>query len=138
MPAEPGAGMAGTFQRADKTFAAFFVGPVVRIAIKHEMAEAAGEKMFGYKLRSMRVVFQHASEFQVLAAEAEINGGLFGIHNKFRQIIASAEPGQDAVAFPTPGNDLLASKIGGEMPIVLLGKFLNAPVQTVVIPAKGD
>src|SRR5580658_1375600 len=70
------------------------------------------------------------------AAVAKIHRGFFGLDNKFGQIIARAEPGQDAIAFPSPGDDFLAGEIGGEMPMALLRKFFNAAMQTVIIPAE--
>jgi hypothetical protein len=73
-------------------------GPVVGIAVKHEMTKPAGNKMVGNKLRRMSVVFQPAGKFQLRTAQAEIHRGLLGGLNKFGEIIAGSQPGENATA----------------------------------------
>src|SRR5205085_8705914 len=110
----------------------------VGLAVEHEMAEAAREKMFGDELGGVRVIFEHTREIQMRPAKTEINGRFAGVADELRQIVAGAEPREDAVAFPAPGDDLLAGEVGGKMPAVFLREFFNAAVETVVVPAECD
>ncbi len=102
------------------------------------MTETPGEKMLGGQLRRVGVIFQDAGKAQLRTAEAQIHGGLSGMHHKFRQIVTGAEPRQYPVAFPPPGNDFFPREIRREMPVVFLREFFNAPMQPVVIPAQGN
>jgi hypothetical protein len=74
----------------------------------------------------MRVVFQHAGKFQLRPAVAEIHRREPGGFDKLREVVAGAEPGENAVAFPAPGDDFFAGVIGVKMPAVFLCIFFNA------------
>src|ERR1017187_10497132 len=92
--------------------------------------------MIGNQLGSMGVVFEHAGEVQVGTAEAKIHGGFVLALDKFRQVVPGAEPGENAIAFPAPGNDLLPREIRGEEPGAFLSIPFYAPVEPVIIPAE--
>ncbi len=128
--------MAGAAQGRGKALAALAVGPVVRIAVKHKIGEAAGKKMLRHQLRGLGVILQHARITQVRPPEAEVHCWLGCVFDKVRQVVPRTQPGQDAVAFPAPGNDLFAREIAGEVPVVFQGEFLDAAVQAVIIPAE--
>ena len=136
MPFQPVAGMARLPQGGDKPHPPLIVGPVGGVAVKGEVREAARQKMIGHQLGRMGVVFEHAGEMQMRAAEAEVHRGLVLALHKLRQVVPRPEPGQDAVALPAPGNNLLPRQIGREKPRVLLSVALDAPVEPVVIPAE--
>src|SRR5215831_5686302 len=94
--------------------------------------------MFGDQPRCMCVVLEHTRKIQVRPAEAEIDGRFLGVRDKFREIIASSQPREDAIAFPSPGNDFFASEVGGEMPARFLGESFNATMNAVVVPPERD
>ena len=94
--------------------------------------------MFGDEPGGVRMIFQHAGKFQLRPAETEIHRGFFDGLDEFRQVIARAEPGENAVARPAPGNDFFAGEIRVKMPAMLLGIFFNALMQPVIIPAQSQ
>jgi hypothetical protein len=73
---------------------------------------AAGEQMFRDEPGHGGVIHEHARKLQVRSAKAEIHGGLAGVGHEIREIIAGAEPCQNAIAFPTPRDDFLARGVG--------------------------
>ncbi len=84
------------------------------------------------------VVFKHPGELQMRPAKTEIHRGLARLPDKFRQVVARPQPGENTIALPAPRNDLFAGEIGGKMPLMLQRIFFNAAVQPVIIPAQGD
>ena len=136
VPAEPGGVVSGAFQGVDEPFAALLVGPVVHVAVKKKIGEAAGQKMVGHQLRGVCVIFQHPGKFQLRTPQTEIHRRLVDGLDKFGEVVARAKPRQDAIAFPAPGDHLFPGQIGVKMPAVLPRKFLNALMQLVIIPAK--
>ena len=58
--------------------------------------------------------------------QAEIHRRLVDGFDKFREVVARAEPGQNTIAFPAPRDDLFPGHIGVKMPAVLPRIFLNA------------
>jgi hypothetical protein len=59
--------------------------------------------MSGNKSRGGGVIFEHARERKIGATETEIHRGFLRMENKIRQIVARAEPGENAVPVPTQG-----------------------------------
>ena len=92
--------------------------------------------MLRRQLRGVGVVLQHAGEGQLGPAQAEIHRRLGRVLDKLRQVVPRAQPGQDAVALPSPGDDLFAGEIAEKMPVVLLRELLNSPVEAVVVPSE--
>ena len=90
--------------------------------------------MVGDELRRMGVVFQHAGKFQLQPAQAEIHRGPSGGLDKFGQVVAGPQPGQNAIALPSPRNDFFPREVGIQMPAVFLGIFFNALMQAVIVP----
>lgn len=70
--------------------------------------------------------------------EAEVHGRLFDGLDEFGQIVARAQPGKDTIALPSPGDHFFPGQIGVEVPAILTGKFFDALMQMVVIPAEGQ
>ena len=138
VPSQPGAVVPGPFQGLDETAAAFLVRPVIRVAVIQKIVKSPGQKMLGHQLGGMGMILQYPGKSQLGTAKTEIHGWFFGADDKLRQIIPGAEPGQNPMSFPTPGNHLLPGQIGGKVPVVFLGKFLDPAVQSVVVPSKRD
>src|SRR5690349_22321130 len=92
--------------------------------------------MFGDQLRGMGMVLEDARKFQLPPAETEIDGGLLRLDDKLGQIIAGAEPRENAVAQPAPGNDFFARQIGGEVPAMFERELFDAAMQAVIVPAE--
>src|SRR4051794_2396831 len=92
--------------------------------------------MFGDQIGGVGVIFKHAGEAEVGAAETEIYGGLFGATDEFREIVSGAEPGEDAITLPTPGNHLLTREVCGKVPLVFESVTFNAAVQAVIVPTE--
>src|SRR5262249_41208469 len=82
------------------------------------------------------VVLEHARKIQVRPAKAEVDGGLSSGADEFREVVSRAEPRENAVAFPAPGNDFFARKVCGKMPAVLLREFFDPAVHAVIVPSK--
>ena len=91
--------------------------------------------MFSYQPGGISGIFQHPREFQLWSAKAEIHRRLPGTDHKIRQIIVRPQPGENAVTVSTPGNNLLASHIFGQLPTMFLRISLDAAMQPVIIPA---
>jgi hypothetical protein len=102
------------------------------------MAEPTGEEVFGHELGGVGVVLEHAGELQMGTPEAEIDGRLIFALDELRQFVPGPQPGEDAVPFPTPGDDLFAGEVCGEKPGVFLSVFFDAAMEPVVVPAEGD
>ena len=122
-------------QSTHKRAATLVVGPVGGIAVEEEMRKAARQEMVGYYLSGVGVVFKDARKVQVGPAETEVHGGLVLLFHEFRQLVPGTQPGQDAVAFPSPRHDFLTRHICGERPIVFSSIGLNAAMEPVIIPA---
>ena len=68
--------------------------------------------------------------------ETEVDGGFFFGLDKLGQIVAGAKPGQNAVAFPTPGNHFLTREVCVQVPAMFLRVFFDSTVQPVIVPAQ--
>jgi len=64
------------------------------------------------------MIFQDAREIQIRPPKTVVHRRPIGPLHKFCQIITGAQPRQDAIAFPTPGNHFLARQIRREIPFV--------------------
>jgi hypothetical protein len=137
IPRQPFTVMTDALERLLKTVAALGVRPVVGIAVKSKMLEAAGEKMFRNHSGGVGVLFEHALKRPVRAAETEIHRGRAHGPDELGEVVASTEPGENAVSLPAPRDGLLPAEVGGKMPAVLLCVFLDAAVQAVIVPPKG-
>lgn len=84
------------------------------------------------------VIHQHVGIRQVQPAEAEIYGRFCGVDHIFGEITTCTQPGQDAIALPTPRNDLFLGYVRAQMPVIFLRVLLDALVQTVIIPSERD
>src|SRR2546421_4932283 len=122
--------MVGTLERAAKTFASFFIGPILCIAVEDEMMEAARKEVFGDQLRGMSVVLENASKLELGPAKTEIHRGLTCMDDKVRQVIARPQPGENPVALPSPGDDFFAREVGRQMPMMFESKFFYAAMQS--------
>jgi len=71
-------------------------------------------------------------------AIAEIDGGQFGFGDEGGEVVAGAEPGQDAIALPAPRDDFFLGDIHAQMPAMLLGIIRNPLMDAVVVPTKGE
>src|SRR5205085_10076740 len=107
VPAQPVARVAGFTESAHESAAIFLVSPVVTVAVKRKVLETTSEKMFGGEPRARRVVHQNSGEFQMGPAKTEIHGWPPCLHYKLGKVIPRAQPGENAVAFPTPGYQAL-------------------------------
>src|SRR5437870_5694572 len=100
--------MSGSLQRGDKSLPALIVRPVRRVTVKNKLVKTARKKMFGHHLRRVRMVLQHARKMQLRPSETEIHRGFVFPFYELGQLVPRAEPRQNAISLPAPGNDLLA------------------------------
>src|SRR5690349_9065963 len=94
--------------------------------------------MFSRQLCRMRMILQYPGKSQLGTAITEVHRRFFDADDKLRQIIPGSEPGQNAMSFPTPGDDLLPGQIGRKVPVVFLGKLFDSAVQSIVVPSERD
>ena len=130
--------MPGFAQRRDKSLAAFFVRPVIRIAVEHEIAKAAREKMFRHDFGRVRVIFEHARELQMRPSETEIDRGFLCVADELGQVIARSQPRENALTVPAPRNDFLTGEVRGKMPVMFLSESFDSSMHAVVIPPERD
>ena len=138
MPCQPVAVMPRLLDIRHERIATFLERPVRLVAVKHEVLEAARQKMFRRQPRVRRVIKQHARKFQMRPAKTEIHRRLFRLRHKLRQVIPRPKPCQNSISLPPPGHDLLLRRVWAQMPAMFLRKPGDTPVQPVVIPAQRE
>ena len=95
--------------------------------------------MFGDQFAGLRVILHHVSEGCVPAAQGEVDRRLVGLAHEVGQVVARAQPGQDAVAIPAPRNHFLVDDaMRGQVPAVLGGIGGDALEQAMVIPTERE
>ena len=139
LPAQLIAGEAATAEGFREGFATFDLRPVLGVAEEAEAGHAALDEVLGDQLARLRVILHHMGEGRISAAQGEVDGRLLRLPDEVGQIVAGAKPSEDAVAIPTPRDDLLMDDaMGGQMPPVLGCVSRDTLQQTMVIPAEGE
>src|SRR5262245_42483682 len=105
MPAQPVAGQAGLSHCFHKCATILLESPVVAVTVKNKILQPSREKMLRYQSRARAMIHEHAREFKFWPPETKIDCRLFCLQHKLRKIIAGAKPCENAVTFPTPGNN---------------------------------
>ncbi len=138
-PAQPVALLPRGGERLGESFASLELRPILRVAIKAELPQAAGEEMLGDELPGFRVFLHHVPEREVRAAQREIDGRLLHRRDKVREVLSRREPGEHAVAFPAPGDHFFVDDaVGRKVPPMLRGIRGDPLQQPVIIPAERD
>src|SRR5262249_34909115 len=137
-PAEPFAVKSCLAQRVLKTLSSLLVGPIAGVAVKDEILESTRYKMVGNEPGGMSIVLEHASKLQMRPAKAEIHSRFFRFDHEIRQLVSDAQPGQNAIAAPTPRQNVVVRERGRKVPAMLQGIALDAPVQAGVVPTQGN
>ena len=119
----------GDFQRFGGT-----LGHSLRLVFAVNVPAAIGLALLGVPI--VRVIFEHPRKRQVRPAEAEVHRGQLRLNDELGEVVARAEPREDAVALPAPRDELLARVVRREVPVVFLRVFLDAAMQPVIIPAE--
>ena len=95
--------------------------------------------MFGDQFAGLRVILHHVGEGCVPAAQGEVDRRLVGLAHEVGQVVAGAQPGQDAIAVPAPRDYFLVDDaMGGQVPAVLGGIGGDALEQAMVIPTERE
>ena len=107
------------------------------VAEEAEVSHPTLDEMFRRDLTGLGVVLDHVGEGRPAATQGEVDRRLAGLQDEVRQIVAGAQPGQDAVTVPAPRNHLLVDDaVRGQVPAVFGGVGGDALEQTVIIPAE--
>ena len=54
------------------------------------------------------------------------------------EIVSRAEPGEDTVPIPTPGNYLLSRYLRREMPTMFLRVLLDSTLKPIIVPTQDE
>ena len=133
------AGEAAAAEGFREGLTAFHLRPILGVAEEAEVPHPAFDEMFRGDLAGLGVVLDHVGERGAAATQGEVDRRLVGFQDEVGEVVAGAEPSEDAVAFPAPGNHLLVDDaVGGQMPAVFRSIGGDALEQPVVIPAEGE